>query len=385
MNHLRVHSNERPFFCIICKNKFKSRESLMKHKWIHTGLKPLKCHHCDKEFRIKESFERHMSKSHGDNVQLPEIYFEISETSESESSSQANVISNFREDSEITDQVNVISTIRDSELTDETDSYLFESRFILGSRQKKSQNIDSNSVIEIVTGINKDSASELTSLSNSGSEIQFTYPVLASHLANESDSSMNILSNSLSGNIDPKLIDMESSISNNDNARVGSNNSSNSNISTKESIETNMTLSKHQLLVDDVLKSQLENTVTQRSEKLFVLKNTTDRMSQEELTNNGITNLAGVGEITDMDESNTPTFKIVMQQIDGTLSNVVVDVPEEKNHNILIVSDGQVFRDGGQNLSLLSSQVIGQELINTVGVNHVQIAHVTEDYNKEPQ
>lgn len=77
VSHQRVHTADRPFTCVVCREKFKTKEGLLKHKWVHTDLKPLKCHDCSREFRVKASYEKHLVKCRKEIICLPEIYFEM--------------------------------------------------------------------------------------------------------------------------------------------------------------------------------------------------------------------------------------------------------------------------------------------------------------------
>ena len=43
VNHMRVHSGEKPFKCEQCSKTFARTENLKIHKRTHTGDKPFKC------------------------------------------------------------------------------------------------------------------------------------------------------------------------------------------------------------------------------------------------------------------------------------------------------------------------------------------------------
>lgn len=58
-----VHSDNKPYQCIVCKKQFKTNGALTMHKRIHSDLRPFQCTQCDQAFKYKNVFEGHM-KTH---------------------------------------------------------------------------------------------------------------------------------------------------------------------------------------------------------------------------------------------------------------------------------------------------------------------------------
>ncbi|KAH3674899.1 hypothetical protein WICMUC_002972 [Wickerhamomyces mucosus] len=64
--HMRAHSNERPFKCPNCSKSFLRESHLKTHSWTHSDDKPIKCSYCSKTFVTNQQLWRHIKSNHPD-------------------------------------------------------------------------------------------------------------------------------------------------------------------------------------------------------------------------------------------------------------------------------------------------------------------------------
>ncbi|XP_056646602.1 zinc finger and SCAN domain-containing protein 23 [Diorhabda sublineata] len=62
--HFRLHTNDRKYKCNLCSQQFFRNSNLVAHKRIHTGERPFPCEVCGKEFRQKGVRDRHLKTQH---------------------------------------------------------------------------------------------------------------------------------------------------------------------------------------------------------------------------------------------------------------------------------------------------------------------------------
>ncbi|ODM87421.1 putative zinc finger protein [Orchesella cincta] len=64
MNHIYVHTKEKPFSCKICRKPFQARRDMKVHQLVHTKKKEHKCPECPAAFGINYSLQHHIRSVH---------------------------------------------------------------------------------------------------------------------------------------------------------------------------------------------------------------------------------------------------------------------------------------------------------------------------------
>ncbi|XP_064627760.1 zinc finger protein 554-like [Lineus longissimus] len=62
--HMRRHTGEKPYECLVCKRAFPHGNSLSRHLKLHTGERPFKCSQCGKAFIESGALRKHAFEKH---------------------------------------------------------------------------------------------------------------------------------------------------------------------------------------------------------------------------------------------------------------------------------------------------------------------------------
>jgi len=64
--HIRFHTDGRPFKCGLCPNSYRLKSHLVRHILGHSGARPFKCSICENSFRLKSHLKKHTLSHKGE-------------------------------------------------------------------------------------------------------------------------------------------------------------------------------------------------------------------------------------------------------------------------------------------------------------------------------
>ncbi|XP_055941682.1 oocyte zinc finger protein XlCOF15-like [Argiope bruennichi] len=66
--HKRIHTNERPFVCVVCHKRFNRKDHVLSHMKSHSKELPYPCQVCSHRFYTKNDMLRHFAEHFADNT-----------------------------------------------------------------------------------------------------------------------------------------------------------------------------------------------------------------------------------------------------------------------------------------------------------------------------